>query len=166
MAERDFAQSQTGLSLDELTERIQPQVEMGAIPDRRFPARIISNTSAADPVTRTYSVTLAFDKPDDLNIRPGMTGRVVISARPEVSLEQAGVFIPADAVLADDNNKPFVWLVDGATDTANTANRQAVQVGEMSGDRIRVTGGLDIGDRIAISGVSSLVDNMLVRELE
>ena len=161
VAERDFAQSEAGLSLEELTERIQPQVEMASIPGRRFPAQIISNTSAADPVTRTYSVTLAFEKPDDLNIRPGMTGRVVISARPEIGLEEAGVFIPADAVLADDSNNPFVWLVDEAT---SAVNRRAIEVGEMSADRIRVRGGLAVGDRIAISGVSSLRDGMLVRE--
>jgi RND family efflux transporter MFP subunit len=162
IAERDWARAEPGLTNEQLTERMKPRVVVSSIPGREFPARIISKASAADPVTRTYAVTLAFDKPGDLNISPGMTGKVVIMVREGVAID-TGVLIPSAAVLADAENTPYVWVVSPG---GNTVNRRTVAVGQISGDSIRITSGLKNGDEIAISGVHSLVEGMPVRALQ
>ncbi len=162
IAERDWARAQPGLTNEQITERAQPRVVISSIPDREFPARIISKATAADPVTRTYRVTLSFEKPDDLNISPGMTGKVVITAREDVAVD-SGVLIPASAVLADAENNPYVWVVNSGE---NAVRRRAVQLGQVSGDSVRVTAGLENGDQVATSGVHSLVEGMLVRAMQ
>jgi len=161
VAERDFAQSEAGLTLEQLNERIKPRVEMAALPGEVFPARIVSSTGTADPVTRTYAVTLAFDKPPELNILPGMTGRVVINVRQDTE-SGAAFMIPAAAVAADENNQPYVWVIDQGT---GAVSARSVTVGQMSGADIVVLDGLADGDRIATSGVYSLVEGMRVRPL-
>lgn len=159
--ERDWARAQPGLTNEEMTDLIKPRVVVSSIPGRDFPARIISKATAADPVTRTYKVTLAFDKPDDLNIAPGMTGKVVVPAG-EDNQSDISMFIPVSAVIADAENNPFVWIVSPDT---SVVSRRTVNVGEVSGDRIRVIDGIKHGDRIATSGVHTLVEGMLVRAL-
>jgi RND family efflux transporter MFP subunit len=162
IAERDWAQAEPGLSNEEITARVQPHVAISSFPDRQFPARIVSRASAADPVTRTYAVSLAFESPDDLNIKPGMTAKVIIAARKGAVISQ-GLLIPAIAVLADADNQPYVWVVEPDT---NAVTRRSVQLGPLSGDSISVSGGLNNGDRVAISGVHSLVEGMPVRAMQ
>ena len=54
---------------------------VSSLPDRRFPARVKEFTTAADPVTRTFRITLWFEKPDGLRILPGMTAKVILTLR-------------------------------------------------------------------------------------
>jgi RND family efflux transporter MFP subunit len=159
--ESDFATMTPGLSLDERTRRSNPRVALNNFPGRLFPARIKEFATTADPVTRTFSATFTFDPPDDISIRPGMTSRVILGGS---GSEAAGgaVAIPAVAVRQDDG-QAFVWRVDPQT---MTVQRNPVELGEMTGVDIAVTGGLAGGEQIAISGVHQLRDGMIVRRFE
>jgi RND family efflux transporter MFP subunit len=162
VAERDWAQARPGLSNEDRNARARPRVEIASIPDRQFPARIKEIATTADPVTRTYDATFAFENPADANLSPGMTGKVILSIPQDIEIT-AGTSIPANAVMADADNNPFVWAVD--PDSGQVSAR-TVRVGELSGDSITVIDGLQDGDRIAISGVNSLTEGMPVRELD
>ena len=164
--ERDFIRMKRGLTLEERTNIARPEVIISAIPGRRFPARIKSFTATADPVTRTYKATFQFDRPRDVNILPGMTARVLINPSEEEvrKYTQTGtILLPAAAVASDDQGNPFVWRVDPAS---MTVARAAVSLGEISQAGIVVTGGLEEGDRIAVSGVSHLYEGAQVRPLK
>ena len=164
--ERDFIRMQRGLTLEERTNIARPEVVISAIPGRRFPARIKSSTATADPVTRTYKATFQFERPEDVNILPGMTARVIVNPSTDAveTYTKAGVImIPVPAVASDDQGNPFVWRVDPAS---MTVARAAVSLGEISQAGIVVTGGLEEGDRIAVSGVSYLYEGAQVRPLE
>lgn len=162
VAERDYARAKPGVSNEERTARIKPRVEIASLPGRQFPAIIKEIASTADPVTRTYEATFMFENPADANVSPGMTGKVIVSIPPDSDVD-VGTSIPASVVLADENNNPYVWVVD--PDTGQVSAKQ-VQVGELSGDNIRLLDGLQDGDRIAVSGVHSLAEGMPVRALE
>ena len=104
------------------------------------------------------------DNPGDVSLLPGMTVNVTINV-PEggtASRAPAGYSIPANAVLADEQGVSTVWKVNPDT---MTVSRAPVQLGELAGDRIRVLGGLQPGDRIATSGVHNLREGMQVSEL-
>jgi multidrug efflux system membrane fusion protein len=164
--ERDFIRMQRGLTLEERTDIARPEVIISAIPGRRFPARVKSFTATADPVTRTYKTTFQFDRPDDVNILPGMTARVTISPSTDIveKYSQTGVIrIPVAAVASDEQGDPFVWRVN--PDTMKVAPA-AVSLGEISQGGILITDGLEPGDRIAVSGVSYLYEGAQVRPLE
>ena len=162
--ERDFVRMEQGLTLEERTARAHPRVEISALPGRSFDARIKSFTATADPVTRTYKATLAFENPEDVNILPGMTARVILNTPPELVAAHTalGVRIPAVATASDDQGNAYVWRVDP---DSMKVSRVVVMLGQMSGADIQVSSGLSKGDRIAISGVAHLQEGMKVRPL-
>jgi RND family efflux transporter MFP subunit len=162
IAERDWGRARPGLSNAERTALIRPRVVIASMPGRQFPATIKEIATSADPVTRTYEATFAFANPADVNVSPGMTGRVVLSI-PEDTDVGAVTLIPANAVMADEENNPYVWVVDPDTEMVGI---RKVQVGELSGVSIQVIDGLQDGDRIAVSGVHSLTEGAPVRALE
>jgi len=152
----------TGVTLEERTARVKPIVIVTSLPGRSFPAQITEFNTTADPVTRTFRVTLRFDPPDDVGIKPGMTATVRIHIKPDspAATGLSSVSIPASAAITDETGQAFVWVVDPA---AMTVKRTPVQLGDLSGSRVFVTSGLAAGQQIAISGVHRLRDGMLIR---
>ena len=157
--ERDVAMGPTdrGHVGEKTTERIKPEVIVSALPHLKFPAWVKEYASAADPVTRTFSIKLNFKSQGDENILPGMTARVQATVNPERAWS-----IPVNAALADDSGKAFVWKVDPET---GSVSRAPVELGDLIDDRVLITAGLEEGDMVAISGVSLLRDDMKVRPL-
>lgn len=159
--ERDFVGGrQSGDNAETLTERLQPQVVLSSLPNRRFPARFKEIATTADPVTRTFAVTLRFDNPKDLTVLPGMTAKVIVQGAGSAG---GAVLIPAQAVTAGADEKPFVWIV---RPDSMTVERRTVELGELRGDDVEVLSGLVNGDVVAMSGVALLHDGMKVRRLE
>ncbi|MBL4679332.1 MAG: efflux RND transporter periplasmic adaptor subunit [Pseudomonadales bacterium] len=162
--EQDFILGKPGLTREERTARVRPEIVISTMPDKRFPARFESVSTSADPVTRTYEVTLAFANPPDINILPGMTAKVVLHLAVEKIVEagMGGLMVPSTAVAGDEQGQAYVWRVDAET---MLVSRVPVELGVMSGANVRVLSGLEHGDRIAVSGVHHLREGMLVRPL-
>ncbi len=156
--ERDVARGSIDRAPEAVTERTHPEVIVSALPDLRFPAWIKEFASAADPVTRTFSVKLNFKNPGDVNILPGMTARVEVTVNPERAWS-----LPVDAALADDAGKPFVWKLDPAS---KAVARAPVELGDLVDNRVKITSGLKEGDLVAVSGVNQLRDGMVVRVID
>ncbi len=163
--ERDFIHMKPGMTLQQRTELIKPEIAVSSIPGKLFSATLKSFTTTADPVTRTYKATFTFENPPTLNILPGMTARVVLYPPAEVlsgMQRTAGILVPAVATAADEHGNAYVWRVDADT---MEVSRTPVTLGKMTGSDIRITAGLDDGDRIAISGAAHLQEGMKVRPL-
>jgi RND family efflux transporter MFP subunit len=163
VSERDWVQGDSTIPRDEVTKLIKPRVRVASLGERQFPAYLKEMGTRADPVTRTYRVTFGFASPSDANVSPGMTGSVIVERHKRNVAGAAGMAVPSNVVVADADGNPFVWVVDGAT---MRANRRAVELGELSGGSARILGGLSSGDRVIASGVNSVTENMLVRDLE
>ena len=159
LPERDMARARPGASVEEATARIRPRVSVTSIPDRVFSARVKEYSTTADPVTRTFEATVAFDKPEDIVIRPGMTAKLIISIPADDEAVQ-GHMIPASAAVADESGSAYVWKVDPSS---MRVSRAPVELGELSGTRVQIRSGLGEGDLIAISGVHHLREGMEVR---
>ncbi|UCD23977.1 MAG: efflux RND transporter periplasmic adaptor subunit, partial [Gemmatimonadota bacterium] len=156
--ERDVVFGGRGRTLDQLNALANPEVEIAALPGRRFPARITEFAAAADPVTRTFRATVAFAPPDDAQVLPGMTGKVVTN--PALAGAEANRFwVPSAAVAVADDGAWYVWRVDQAT---MRVQRVPVEAGPMSGTEVEITGALEIGDLIATSGVQQLREGVSV----
>ena len=162
--ESDVVLAVPGLSPEERTARTNPQVELSSLAGRRFPARFQEFSSTADPVTRTFTVTFAFDAPADVAVRSGMTAKIILT-RPRAAAGAPGTTfsIPASAVVSDESGSPYVWKVDEST---MTVSRAPVVVGELSGSEIVIQSGLASGDVIAVTGVHQLREGLVVRRLE
>jgi len=164
--ERDFVRMRKGLTLEERNAVARPEVTISSIPGRSFPAVVKSFTTTADPVTRTYKATFSFDNPDDVNILPGMTARVILNPLPDKLGDYTslgGISIPLVATAGDEQGNAYVWLVDS---DSMQVTRRPVTLGEIYGDSVRITSGLQNGDRIAISGVASLQEGVRIRPMK
>ena len=156
--ERDMTRGATNRTMDQITERAQPRIEVSSLPGRSFPARVSELATTADPVTRTFQVRMVFEPPDDVSILPGMTARV--SAKP---LTDDVIRLPSHAAFADESGAAHVWIVDPST---MQVDRRPVQLGELTGGDVEILEGLTEGDQVAISGVSQLRTGMQVRRFE
>lgn len=160
--EADALRGTQYLASTEAMGALNPQVRISSLGDRSFAAELTEFATSADPVTRTFEATFAFDPPDDASIRPGMTARVALSP-PSGEYATADPSLPVGAVLAAENGAPYVWVIDRQD---MTVSRTPVSIGTVFGDEIAITGGLEIGQLIATSGVHNLRPGMRVRQLE
>ena len=161
--EQDFVRMTPGLTIEQRNERARPKIQVSTIAADPFPARLISFETTADPVTRTYLATFAFDNPEDVNVLPGMTAKVILDLPADVMrANETGMLIPATAVVTDADGSAYVWRFDESTSKVSKA---VVTIGDMSGASIRVLDGLEGGDRIATAGAAHLREGMEVRPL-
>jgi len=160
--EQDWLRAKPGLTLAQQTERTRPTVTLSNLPGRAFAARITEVAAAADPVTRTFAARARFDPPDDVVILPGMSATVTVHMPEDAEEFASRILVPANSVVGGNDGDSYVWKIEGDPMRAAMA---PVTVGQMSGSEIEILGGLESGDRIAVSGVQHLTEGMLVREL-
>ena len=140
-------------------EAIEAMATFAAAPDKKFPLELKEFSTEADPQTQTYQVVLVMDRPEGINILPGMTATVTGRQVSDAD-STARIVIPAIAVMEDPQEKAFVWVLKK---DEMTVHKTAVTVGEMTGsDSILVTDGLKGGEQIVTSGITKLQDGMKV----
>ena len=162
--EQDFSRMTPGLSLKQRNERVKPEIQVSSIGNRSFKARLISFETSADPVTRTYHATFAFDNPDDVNVLPGMTAKAVLSIPPDESSATGdqSLLVPITAVVVETDGSPYVWKYDP---DSSQVSKVIVTIGDMNGASIRVLSGLKDGEQIVTAGAAHVHEGMKVRPL-
>jgi RND family efflux transporter MFP subunit len=163
VSERDWVLGSSDMPRDLVTKLIRPRVQVASLRDRQFPAYLKEMSASADPVTRTYRVTFGFASPDFANVSPGMTGSVIVDRSRRNNASSANLALPSNLVVADADGEPFVWVVDAAS---MRVSKRLVELGELSGGNIDILSGVSIGEKVVASGVNSVSENMLVRDLE
>ena len=106
-----------------------------------------------DATTRTRRVRIALDNPPEI-MRLGTTVTASLDAEQKMVIR-----LPRLAVL-EQNDKRFVWLIDTAS---KTVKRQEVTIATNDDGSLRVTGGLEAGQRVVTAGVNSLKDGQSIR---
>lgn len=99
--------------------------------------------SVVNPDTRSVSARVLLDNPDDV-LKKGMYVEVHIQSHDH----HTGLLIPAAAVLRDDEDLPFVYVV--APDGSYA--RQPVTLGQRVGDHFVIPAGLHAGDKVVVDG--------------
>ncbi|MCO6389339.1 efflux RND transporter periplasmic adaptor subunit [Aliihoeflea sp. 40Bstr573] len=115
--------------------------------------RIREIAPAADAATRLHRVRIALDEPPAA-FRFGTT----VLVRP-VAPRAALPSVPATAVIEGEDGA-FVWIVEQQD---RRVSRRAIVIAERAGDRVTVEEGLDMGERVVVAGVRSLVEGQAVR---
>ncbi len=153
-----------GMTLEDRTRLVVPEVTITVYPDRRFPARVTEFSSLVDLASRTFSATLQFDPPEDLVVLPGMTAKLVFQA-PGQKLETGkGFAIPSRAVFSDAEGRGKVWVVDPESYVARAVE---VRLGTFVEDRVEIFAeGLKPGDLIATTGIRQLREGVVVKPME
>lgn len=136
--------------------------EFEALPGQLLVATVDEIQREADPVTRTFPITLVMNQPEAANILPGMSGRAWVS-RLRTDPDGTDEFdLPASAVRQHAGEESFVWVVDAAS---GVVARRTVEVGRVTPAGVRVRG-VAPGDMVATAGAAFLRDGQRVRLLD
>jgi RND family efflux transporter MFP subunit len=141
-------------------------VTVDAVGATAFTGRLTAMAPAADPQSRVFQVEVTIPNPDG-RLRPGMIGTVAIASRGAVAdAADRPLVVPLAAVVRSrqDAGRFAVFVVD-RTQGVEVARAKQVELGEVLGNGIAVTGGLQAGDAIVTSGAALLVDGQAVRRL-
>lgn len=108
-----------------------------------LPGTVDYISAIVDPNTRAIGVRVVAKNPKDL-LKKQMYVRVLIHSRHD----QTGLLVPVSAVLRDDEDLPFVYLVNGD----GSFSRRRITLGSRVGDRYEATAGLAAGDQVVVEG--------------
>jgi RND family efflux transporter MFP subunit len=134
LSEFDVAQVKPGL---------KAAVAVDALGGKTYPGRVefaaLTGSNAGGVVT--FPVRVGLQRTNGL--RPGMnvSVRIVVARRPDV------VQVPLDAVLRDDEDRPFVNVV---TPSGETTERE-VQLGLANNRNVEIVEGLEAGERVEVA---------------
>jgi|WetSurMetagenome_2_1015567.scaffolds.fasta_scaffold82637_2 membrane fusion protein, multidrug efflux system len=130
-------------------------VKVAALNNEVFAGKIEQKGVMANPLSHTYEVKIAILNRND-QLRPGMVCDVVIARNAKTN----AVFIPQQAIQADNKENKFVYVVDTVK---NIARRKNVCPGNLPGNgTIEITSGLEQGDRVITEGYQKISENSSV----
>lgn len=129
------------------------QANVSGYPGRDFTGRVTAVNPAVDPNSRTFIAEVTFANPDRV-LRPGMFA----TARVELEGSDTGIFVPSSAVLTDaTTNSSQVFMI-----VEDIARLAVVQVGERSGDLVRILSGIPQDAVVATDHLNDLYDGQPV----
>ena len=99
-----------------------------------------------DPATRATAVRVLVRNRNDL-LKRDMYVNVSIAG----NASRDGIIVPADAVLRDDQNLPYVYIASGAAPNTHYARRRVV-LGSQIGTSYEIKSGLQVADHVVAHG--------------
>jgi RND family efflux transporter MFP subunit len=128
------------------------QIDVQAL-KKTFSGKVARDTASLDPSTRTMQVEIDVPNPAG-ELQPGMYAQVTLD------VQRAGnaLVVPVEAV-DQSGPQPFVMELDGS----NHVQKRAVQVGISTANRTEILGGLNDGDRVIATNLSSYQTGELVQ---
>jgi membrane fusion protein, heavy metal efflux system len=113
------------------------------IDSKNFSGRVDNISALVDPDTRAVIVRVVAENPGNF-LKKQMYVHVLIQAHQESS----GLLVPVSSILRDDENLPFVYVVqlDGSF------ARQHVTLSYRVGDQYDIAAGIKAGDQIVVDG--------------
>jgi cobalt-zinc-cadmium efflux system membrane fusion protein len=110
---------------------------------RNLPGTVDNIAAEVDPATRSVAVRVVVNNPGDI-LKKQMYVQVHIRDRQETG----ALLVPISAILRDEENLPFVYVVQSDGSFA----RRRVALGYRSGDQYVITGGLKPGQQVVVDG--------------
>ena len=128
---------------------------------RKYPLTFKEVSTRADEKTQTYGVKFVMDAPNDINLLPGMSTRVMATQKFDGE-SKSNIYVPAHTVLEDSQGR-FVYVVNSKEDGTGEVSRRAVVVGDLNENGIQIIQGLDAGDKVVTAGMSKMSQGLVVR---
>lgn len=137
------------------------RITFPGLPDTPFEGRVTEVPYAATDAP-TYPVTIAIQTKDE-RLRPGMAAEVNFHF--DTPLKGENLYAPVDAV-GEEGGDNFVFVIEITEDTKGVAKKRKVSLGALTEKGFLVKEGLASGERVATSGLQSLLDGMAVKLLK
>lgn len=107
---------------------------------------LVEKGVSANPLSRTYAAKFQVDNSAG-KLLPGMICDLTVSC----GSDPAGIVLPVSSVLLSADNSNFVWI-----DSCSTARRRTVVAGAMLPEGIVIESGLNVGDKVIVSGMDKV----------
>lgn len=128
--------------------------------DKKIDAKFEEISLETNQNSQSYETTMSFVPPQEFVVLPGMPATVLMESMGDAD---SNIFqIPASAILSSGDER-YVWTVNNES---NRANKVVVNVKDGIGEFLGVSSGLQLGDRVIISGASYVSEGMEVSEWE
>jgi cobalt-zinc-cadmium efflux system membrane fusion protein len=108
-----------------------------------FHGRISYVSPALDPNSRTLQARIVVDNPGE-KLKRDMYCTVVVAAGSFANV----IAVPDSSILRDDNNQPFVYVANGASQFG----RRDVELGANQNGQVQILKGISVGDRVVGDG--------------
>jgi HlyD family secretion protein len=122
----------------------------------RGEGQLVSLSDMADDESGIYELRARLD-----NSRSCFTGGMVVIVTSTTGDGQPAIRIPLGSVLSAYGQPPYVMLLD---DDTQTAKRQSVQLGKVTGNWVEVPDGLVTGDHLIVRGQHRILDGDRVED--
>jgi multidrug efflux system membrane fusion protein len=132
-----------------------------AVPGVVFRGRITRIAPSADASSRVFEVEVTIPNPDGV-LRTGMIAALQVAAPSEVA--SAAMLVPLNAVVRPPGEAAGYAVFTAEDVQGHTVARlRRIQLGDVAGNMIRVTAGLQGGERVIVRGATLAVDSQQVR---
>ncbi len=132
-------------------------ITIEALDNRKVSGKVTSVAPSPDMQTRMYPVTVEIENPDH-EIKPGF----FVKASFPVTQKDNTVYIPSSGILKNDDGTSYIYINSGGV-----ARKTNVETGiEDASGNIEVLSGVNAGDMVITSNLSSLRDGAPVFSLE
>ena len=138
--------------IQRIAQHSSMKVVVPALGNREFEGQVKERGVSADPRSRTYEVKATIQNHDG-QLLLGMICQVFTN----YMQGSTGVFVPANLVQLDSDNKTFVWVVNGE----RALKREIIIDGE-SAQGAKVSFGLVAGDKLIVAGQQKVSNGMKV----
>jgi RND family efflux transporter MFP subunit len=152
-------------TLDISNRNYKPTVILNHLPGREFTAEYKEHTTTTTSASQTFQVTLTMERPADMPLLSGISGRVRINSGNLSGTDHPTIVVPVEAVFNPDStqlNDARVWVIKNEDGQMHVEERK-VQVGQLTENGIQVTSGLADGEHIVAAGTGELRPNQVVR---
>lgn len=130
------------------------QVQLDALPGKRYDARVIAIDPLLDANGRSISVRAEMPAAPGDGLRPGMFARVLVV----FAVDDRALVVPEEA-LVPQGGRQFVYVIDeqGQGDARKRVSRRVeVELGVRRGAEVQITQGLNAGDTVVVAGQQRL----------
>lgn len=136
--------------MNEIKLGMTAELTVPSIEEHVFTGEVSEVSPVLDTDTRTCRMTILFEN-DGMNLVAGMYGYVSIITEEKSNV----VCVPAVSVLFDEEGReePYCFVIED-----DTARRRPLELGIIADDRIEVHSGVEVGERVVVSGQEGLED--------
>ncbi|WP_394837697.1 efflux RND transporter periplasmic adaptor subunit [Pendulispora rubella] len=150
---------------DTLIEKLKMGATLGIRVDALgadFDGTITRIAPSADPKSRVFEVEITVPNPKD-TLKVGMVASLKV---PEGAIQETALALPLTAIVRSPSNpRGFSVFVATKEGDREMANLRDVELGDVLGNGVQVTRGLQRGERVVCMGATLLIDKSPIRVL-
>lgn len=123
--------------------------------NKNYNGKVVEIGSSADASSRSFTVKIELQNPAKL-IKPGMIADVKIASNSGLKDQ---ITLSAEVILHDTDNQSYVFIADSVQ---GKAFKRKISTGNIINNKVIVTSGLSVGEKVIIAGQTKLNDGSLV----